>query len=105
MTNWHARDKSEPCSTSSRRTRDDHPTTPSSPFTAKRRSAKSAERASSTRASACSSATPEFLRAVVDDLLSGEPELKEAAVAVATPGGSGAIRHAIVNFLEPGQAA
>jgi aromatic-amino-acid transaminase len=48
---------------------------------------------------------PEFLRAVVDDLLGGQPELKRTAVAVATPGGSGAIRHAVVNFLEPGQAA
>jgi aromatic-amino-acid transaminase len=48
--------------------------------------------------------TPDFLRAVVDDLLGGEPELKRAAIAVATPGGSGALRHAIGNFLEPGQA-
>ncbi|HZU82754.1 MAG TPA: aminotransferase class I/II-fold pyridoxal phosphate-dependent enzyme [Polyangiaceae bacterium] len=48
--------------------------------------------------------TPEFLRAVVDDVLGGEPELKATAVAVATPGGSGAVRHAIANFLEPGQA-
>jgi aromatic-amino-acid transaminase len=31
--------------------------------------------------------------------------MKASAVAVATPGGSGAIRHAIANFLEPGQAA
>jgi aromatic-amino-acid transaminase len=49
--------------------------------------------------------TPDFVAAVIDDLLSGEPELKASAVAVATPGGSGAIRHAIANFLEPGQAA
>jgi aromatic-amino-acid transaminase len=48
--------------------------------------------------------TPEFLRAVIDDLFAGEPEMKRAAVAVATPGGTGAIRHAIANFLEPGQA-
>jgi aromatic-amino-acid transaminase len=48
--------------------------------------------------------TPEFLGAVLDDLLGGEPELKRVAIAVATPGGSGAVRHAIVNFLEPGQA-
>ncbi len=48
--------------------------------------------------------TPEFLRAVVDDLFANEPEMKRAAVAVATPGGTGAIRHAIANFLEPGQA-
>ena len=48
--------------------------------------------------------TPEFLRAVIDDLFAGAPEMKRAAVAVATPGGTGAIRHAIANFLEPGQA-
>jgi aromatic-amino-acid transaminase len=48
--------------------------------------------------------TPEFLRAVIEDLLSEEPELKRTAVAVATPGGSGALRHAIVNFLELGQS-
>jgi aromatic-amino-acid transaminase len=48
--------------------------------------------------------TPEFLRAVIDDLFAGEPEMKRTAVAVATPGGTGAIRHAITNFLEPGQA-
>src|SRR5450755_1265661 len=48
--------------------------------------------------------TPEFLRAVTEDLLGGEPTLKRTAVAVATPGGSGALRHAIGNFLEPGQA-
>src|SRR5208283_1240477 len=46
--------------------------------------------------------TPEFLRAVIDDLLGGEPEMKAASIAVATPGGSGALRHAIANFLEPG---
>jgi aromatic-amino-acid transaminase len=49
--------------------------------------------------------TPEFVGAVIDDLLGGQPDMKRAAVAVATPGGSGAIRHAITNFLEPGQAA
>jgi aromatic-amino-acid transaminase len=48
--------------------------------------------------------TPDFLKAVIDDLLGGEPELKRAAVAVATPGGSGALRHALANFLEPGHA-
>jgi aromatic-amino-acid transaminase len=49
--------------------------------------------------------TPAFRKAIVDHLLSGAPELRASAVAVATPGGSGALRHAIVNFLEPGQAA
>jgi aromatic-amino-acid transaminase len=48
--------------------------------------------------------TPEFLRAVIDDLLAGTPGLKSTSVAVATPGGSGALRHAIVNFLERGQS-
>ena len=46
----------------------------------------------------------DFLRAVVDDLLAGEPGLHRTAVAAATPGGTGALRHAIANFLEPGQA-
>jgi aromatic-amino-acid transaminase len=48
--------------------------------------------------------TPEFLRAVIDDLLSTDPELQRAAVAVATPGGTGALRHAVGNYLEVGQA-
>lgn len=48
--------------------------------------------------------TSEFLRAVMDDLFHSEPDLRSTAVAVATPGGSGALRHAIANFLEPGQA-
>jgi aromatic-amino-acid transaminase len=47
--------------------------------------------------------TEEYLRAVIDDLFHDEPELKQSAVAVATPGGSGALRHAITNFLEPGE--
>jgi aromatic-amino-acid transaminase len=49
--------------------------------------------------------TPEFRRAVIDDVLGVTAELHASAVAVATPGGSGALRHAIANFLEPGQAA
>ena len=48
--------------------------------------------------------TPEFLKAVLDDVLAKEPELRRVATAVATPGGSGAVRHAIANYLEPGQA-
>jgi aromatic-amino-acid transaminase len=48
--------------------------------------------------------TPDFLRAVIDDLLGGEPDLRRAAVAVATPGGPGALRNALGNFLEPGHA-
>ncbi len=48
--------------------------------------------------------TAPFLKAVMDDLLGTQPALRATAVAVATPGGSGALRHAIANFLEPGQA-
>jgi aromatic-amino-acid transaminase len=44
-----------------------------------------------------------FLRAVVGDLFDAGP-LSTRAVAAATPGGTGAIHHAIVNFLEPGQS-
>jgi aromatic-amino-acid transaminase len=47
---------------------------------------------------------PDFLRGVIDDLLAGQPELRAAAVAAASPGGTGALRHAIGNFLEPGQS-
>jgi aromatic-amino-acid transaminase len=45
-----------------------------------------------------------FLRAVVADLLGDRPEAAWA-VAAASPGGSGAIRMAIANFLELHQAA
>lgn len=47
---------------------------------------------------------PDFLAAVVDDLFASEPEMKAAAAAAATPGGTGALRHAIANYLEPGQS-
>lgn len=47
---------------------------------------------------------PAFHNAVMDDLFGDEPELRAAAIAAATPGGTGALRHAVVNFLEPGQA-
>jgi len=43
-----------------------------------------------------------FLRGVIDDLFGGRPEAA-FATAVATPGGSGALRHAISAFLEPQQ--
>jgi len=45
---------------------------------------------------------PRFLAAVKRDLF-GESALVEQAVAVATPGGTGAVHHGIVNVLEPGQ--
>lgn len=49
--------------------------------------------------------TGSFLKAVADDLFEGaSPELRRTAVASATPGGTGALRHAIANYLEPGQA-
>lgn len=48
--------------------------------------------------------TPGFLKAAMDDLLSREPALRATSIAVATPGGTGALRHAIANFLEPGQS-
>jgi aromatic-amino-acid transaminase len=44
----------------------------------------------------------DFLRAVTDDLFGGREAAKHAT-AVATPGGSGALRHAIANFLELNQ--
>ena len=43
---------------------------------------------------------PAFLRAVVEDIFGTSPAASWAAT-VATPGGTGALRHAIVNFLEP----
>jgi aromatic-amino-acid transaminase len=45
-----------------------------------------------------------FLKAVVDDIAGGKKALAARAAAVATPGGSGALRHAIASFLEPGQS-
>jgi len=46
---------------------------------------------------------PRFRAAAIEDLLGGT-ELAEHAISLATPGGTGAIYEAIVNFLEPGQA-
>jgi aromatic-amino-acid transaminase len=48
--------------------------------------------------------TPDFLDAVVNELFRGHTELRTAATAVATPGGTGAVRHTLSTFLEPGQA-
>jgi aromatic-amino-acid transaminase len=50
------------------------------------------------------SGSPAFLQAVIEDVLGSEPALRSSAIATATPGGSGALRHAIANFLEPGQS-
>jgi aromatic-amino-acid transaminase len=46
--------------------------------------------------------SPAFLQGVIDDLFAGRPEASWAT-AVATPGGSGALRHAIACFIEPQQ--
>ena len=46
---------------------------------------------------------PAYLEAVMDDALGGS-KLRDCAVAVATPGGTGALVTAVMNFLEPGQA-
>lgn len=45
----------------------------------------------------------EFLRAVVRDLYVEGPLVQES-IAVATAGGTGALHHAVTNFLEPGDA-
>lgn len=50
------------------------------------------------------SGTPGFLGAVLSDLL-GDGELGSRAVAVSTPGATGAVYQACANFLEAGQAA
>lgn len=50
------------------------------------------------------SGDPPYLAAVIADLC-GDGALAEQAVAVATPGSTGALHHAVLNFLEPGQAA
>ncbi|MBX3213497.1 MAG: aminotransferase class I/II-fold pyridoxal phosphate-dependent enzyme [Labilithrix sp.] len=46
----------------------------------------------------------DFLAAVIADVFKDEPEMRASAVAAATPGGTGALRHAIANYLEPGQS-
>lgn len=48
--------------------------------------------------------SPDFLSAVMDDLLGSDARYRSCATAAATPGGSGALRHALANFLEHGQA-
>lgn len=46
----------------------------------------------------------DFLTAVRRDVSCGDEALFARSVAAATPGGTGALRHAITTFLEPGQA-
>ncbi len=48
--------------------------------------------------------SPPFLKAVIADVAGADASLAARATAVATPGGSGALRHAVASFLEPGQA-
>lgn len=48
--------------------------------------------------------TPDFLDAVRNDLFAGEKDLHGSAALAATPGGTGALRLAITNYLEPGQS-
>jgi aromatic-amino-acid transaminase len=50
------------------------------------------------------SGSPAFLQAVIADLFATEPLMREVAIATATPGGTGALRHALANFLEPGHS-
>lgn len=45
-----------------------------------------------------------FLSATISDLFDDGP-LAAQSISAATPGGTGAIHHAVVNFLEPGQSA
>ncbi|MCA3016991.1 MAG: aminotransferase class I/II-fold pyridoxal phosphate-dependent enzyme [Myxococcaceae bacterium] len=47
--------------------------------------------------------TPAYNQAVIDDTFAGHEALRQAATAVATPGGTGALRHALMNYLESGQ--
>jgi len=48
------------------------------------------------------SGPPRFLGAVIEDVYGGS-SMVERSLAVATPGGTGALHHAIMDFLEPGQ--
>lgn len=50
------------------------------------------------------SGTPKYRAAVVADLFGDDEPLAHQAIAVATPGGTGAVYQAVVNFLEPGQS-
>ncbi len=46
----------------------------------------------------------DFLNAVIADCFLGRSDFADCATAVAAAGGTGALRHAIVNFLRPGDA-
>jgi aromatic-amino-acid transaminase len=47
--------------------------------------------------------TPQYNEAVIADTFLGHEALKQSATSVATPGGTGALRHALMNYLESGQ--
>lgn len=47
---------------------------------------------------------PAFQRAVIEDCFKGREAFARSATATATAGGTGALRHAVVNFLAPGDA-
>jgi aromatic-amino-acid transaminase len=47
--------------------------------------------------------TVPFNEAVIADTFAGHDALRRGATAVATPGGTGALRHALMNYLEAGQ--
>ena len=47
---------------------------------------------------------PAFLEAVKSDVTAGAPDLRARAVAVATTGGTGALRHAVMTLVDEGQA-
>jgi len=48
--------------------------------------------------------TDDFLSAVIDDCLGRRPQLHQSAVAIATPGATGALRNALTTFLARDQA-
>lgn len=47
--------------------------------------------------------SPAFLAAVAKDVFPARDDLRAAVASAATPGGTGALRHALAQFLEPGQ--
>jgi aromatic-amino-acid transaminase len=47
--------------------------------------------------------SPAFLAAVAKDVFPSREDLRRAVASAATPGGTGALRHALAQFLEPGQ--
>lgn len=50
------------------------------------------------------SGPPQFLSAVMDDLVGAGHPLRSMMTGVSTAGGTGAVHHGIVNYVEPGQA-